>query len=243
MSEALEVHEVIGQGAFGVVHKGMWRNLTVAIKSMVLPLVRGKDEDKQHMAIMEAAMSSSLVHCNIVKTHHYTIKPIRDTPSTAPNYRFQPPIIAFQVQLILEYCDLGSLWSALHSKMFHQGSLLNYKATLEVAIDIAMGMEHLHKSNILHTDLKPGNILLQSSDDAKGLTAKIIDFGLSFSRLDSGESHVSNMYHGTRKFMAPEAHSSGKQSKAPTHLASPFTSCLPPPLLSRTSTLPFWSTK
>ena len=41
-------------------------------------------------------------------------------------------------------------------------------------IDVLRGLEHLHQNNILHRDLKPGNILI---DD--GTNAQISDFGLA----------------------------------------------------------------
>ena len=68
-----------------------------------------------------------------------------------------------QVQLVLEFCDLGSLQSQLDGGAFLLGPAAtadtaaatpNYLAVLEVASDVARGMLHLHNLDILHCDLK-----------------------------------------------------------------------------------------
>ena len=50
---------------FGKVYKGIWRGTIVAIKSMVLPKSAGLR--KERMAIMEAAISSALMHPNVLQ--------------------------------------------------------------------------------------------------------------------------------------------------------------------------------
>ncbi|KAK0211771.1 kinase-like domain-containing protein [Armillaria fumosa] len=69
-----------------------------------------------------------------------------------------------------------------------------------LALDITRGMEYLHKSSIVHGDLKGDNILI--SDDCR---AVIADFGISFvmgvtSFATSSSSHKG----GTVKWQAPE---------------------------------------
>ena len=69
-----------------------------------------------------------------------------------------------QVQLVLEFCDLGSLRSQLDAGAFLLGpasatvdaavAAPNYLAVLEVASDVARGMLHLHDLDIMHCDLK-----------------------------------------------------------------------------------------
>jgi hypothetical protein len=52
---------------FGKVYKGVWRGTTVAVKSLVLPSNMSGAQRRERMAFMEAAISSSLSHPNIVQ--------------------------------------------------------------------------------------------------------------------------------------------------------------------------------
>ncbi len=50
---------------FGKVHKGLWRGMEVAVRTMILPANMSGKEKRERMAVMEAAISSSLAHPNI----------------------------------------------------------------------------------------------------------------------------------------------------------------------------------
>ena len=181
-----------------------------------VPAAQNARDRRQVLALTELAISSVLLHPNIVKTHTYSIRPVRECPAAAPSdlfsskshgislssYLKQAPSW-FEIQIIMERMDLGSLrgaFSALKSAQPH-----NYRAVLDIALDVARGIQHLHSCNIIHADLKAPNVLLQSSSiEAKGCVAKIADFGLSLSKDDALSSHVPGFRHGTRSHMAPE---------------------------------------
>ncbi|KAG1661448.1 hypothetical protein FOA52_006811 [Chlamydomonas sp. UWO 241] len=122
----------------------------------------------------------------------------------------------YEVQLVLEYCDLGSLRENLDAGIFCDDEGLNYTAVLETAADVAKGMVHLHTHGVLHSDLKASNVMLRSGgSDGRGCVAKVVDFGLAITLdADSDQTHVSSMFHGTLTHMAPEVLMEGKQSKA-----------------------------
>ena len=152
---------------FGKVYKGQWQGRDVAFKSMILPTKMNGSEKKERMAIMEAAISSSLSCPNIVQTYTYTLTPVRDYRSNSsvnmsrasPSGTLPSPVAAsaFEVRIVLEFCDRGTLRHALSQRAFFlpDGSV-NYLAVLETAADISRGMAHLHAQGILHSDLKVG---------------------------------------------------------------------------------------
>jgi serine/threonine protein kinase len=54
-----------------------------------------------------------------------------------------------QVSLVLEYCDWGSVRTALDAgAFFAQDNSLNYAAILDTAADVAKAMLHLHKNHV-----------------------------------------------------------------------------------------------
>jgi len=64
---------------------------------------------------------------------------------------------------------------------------MNNKMVVSIGIDIAKGIYHLHKENILHCDLVARNLLV--IQNGNNLTIKIADFGLSH-KLKDDEIYV-----------------------------------------------------
>ena len=67
-----------------------------------------------------------------------------------------------------------------------------------VLYGIAAGLKYMHSYNVLHRDLKPGNILLDEN-----LEPKIADFGLS-KYVDPAKTREDTISPGSPEYMAPE---------------------------------------
>ncbi|KAG1656211.1 hypothetical protein FOA52_011341 [Chlamydomonas sp. UWO 241] len=81
------------------------------------------------------------------------------------------------------------------------------KTLLLTLIEVASALGYLHSLGVVHCDMKPPNVLLKSStNDARGFTAKVSDFGLSRVIDDDGAATTFPFNsHGTAAYVAPEA--------------------------------------
>ena len=82
---------------------------------------------------------------------------------------------------------------------------MSLKRSLEVVLQIAHALTHLHAHGIVHRDLKPENILLTAQGGVK-----VIDFGISVMHTDMGPQ-AKKRFLGTPVYMSPE------QQKDPVH--------------------------
>ncbi|CAI5512014.1 unnamed protein product [Closterium sp. Naga37s-1] len=91
-----------------------------------------------------------------------------------------------------EFMVGGSVYDYLHK---HRGSM-KLPMVLRVGMDVAKGMDFLHKNNIIHRDLKAANLLMDEND-----VVKVADFGVARVKANSG---VMTAETGTYRWMAPE---------------------------------------
>ena len=98
---------------------------------------------------------------------------------------------AVSTYIITELAPNKSLYDYLHVKK----ETPSLDQSLAWAQQVAGGMQHLHNNNVVHRDLKSGNILL-----GLGLLAKICDFGTARTMAKTAMT----TQKGTYRWMAPE---------------------------------------
>ncbi|XP_049936328.1 G-type lectin S-receptor-like serine/threonine-protein kinase At4g27290 [Nymphaea colorata] len=167
----------LGEGGYGPVYKGKLTNgQEVAVKRLSVTSRQGLKEFKN-----EVGLISKLQHRNLVKLSGFCLE-------------------KGEKLLIYEYMPNGSLDALL--KDAEDRIQLDWEKRSKIIIGIARGILYLHQDsrlNIIHRDLKAGNVLLDEQ-----LNPKISDFGLA--RIFSGVhgQATTSVVVGTYGYMAPE---------------------------------------
>jgi hypothetical protein len=125
-------------------------------------------------------------------------------PSNSLSKSLRPGM--YEIWAILEFADLGSMEDHVVKKNFlrHFDGTHDQESILRLLLDVARGMVELHKHTIIHTDLKPSNIMfVSSSTDPRGWVAKISDAGL-LPLLDLTLTYTSIRHHSRMQCLPPE---------------------------------------
>eukprot|EP00916_Digyalum_oweni_P004570 GHVL01008066.1.p1 GENE.GHVL01008066.1~~GHVL01008066.1.p1 ORF type:complete len:780 (+),score=155.61 GHVL01008066.1:94-2433(+) len=103
-----------------------------------------------------------------------------------------------RIYIIMEYCEFGDL-GTLIKRCRREGQWLNEDCIWKIFSQIVQALHECHTRNakILHRDLKPGNVFLDSN-----YQVKLGDFGLA--RVLSENSLFANTTVGTPYYMSPE---------------------------------------
>jgi WD40 repeat protein len=179
-----EVIETGGMGRVYIAHHKGW-NVKLAIKSPNEMML--SDRNNFARVLREANSWTELgLHPNIA--YCYYVRSIEDVP-----------------HIFVEYVDGGNLrqWIA-------EGKCIDYRVSLDLAIQFCHGMEHAHSKGMIHRDIKPENVLM-----TKDGVLKITDFGLvrAGAVIDDGKGTAGASgksmtrlgdVMGTEGFMAPE---------------------------------------
>ncbi|KAJ0038726.1 hypothetical protein Pint_23001 [Pistacia integerrima] len=181
----LIIEEVIGRGAYGSVHRGLYNGQEVAVKIIdwgeEVPRTRDKIAALRIAFKQEVSLWHNLNHPNITKFIGATMGLL--TPGKRSC-----------LSCVAEYLPGGTLRSYL---IKNRKKKLPFKIVIQLALDLARGLSYLHSKKIVHRDIKAENLLLN-----KNHALKITDFGVSrFQALNPKDMTGST---GTIGYMAPE---------------------------------------
>nr|GEV85113.1 probable serine/threonine-protein kinase PBL17 [Tanacetum cinerariifolium] len=167
-------NQVLGEGGFGIVYRGLINNMQVAIKELDPEGIQG---DREWLA--EIYYLGQLQHPNLVKLIGYCCE---------EDHRL----------LVYEYMASGSL----ENHLFHRVSAtLSWLKRMKIALHAAKGLAFLHDADrpVIYRDFKTSNILLDVD-----FNAKLSDFGLAKDGPMGDQTHVSTRVMGTYGYAAPE---------------------------------------
>jgi len=168
-----ELRSIIASGGMGTVYRAWDLMLQREVAVKMLKREMATDEEVLASFYREARASASLNHTNII--HIYTFDEADGQP-----------------YLVMELADTDSL-----DKMIDRHGRVDELRVLDVAIKIASALDTALKRNLLHRDIKPGNILFNADGEPK-----LVDFGLA--REAEDESADQAVIWGTPYYVAPE---------------------------------------
>ena len=198
------LHELLGWGRYGRVYRATWAGREVAIK-VGHPVRLTEDRDP----LQDAKLTESLQHVNVVKALKSIYRDIEAATGT-------PEVILVEPWFVMEYCDMGSLATAIKRNVFFQKNTNpTLNTILQTARDVTTGMAFLHDKGVLHGDLTCSNVLLvQDALDPRGFHVKVGDFGQAqtFSRWSKVTMDAD--VHGNVSHQPPEMLVNGTLSPA-----------------------------
>jgi serine/threonine protein kinase len=171
------IKDVIGLGGMGVVYKATdvkLPKLRVAIKA----LTNVDDPDTVARFLRETEVLSRLRSRHVVK--------ILGRGEISPGVPY----------FVMEFLEGQSLAALLGKER-----RLSMERTVEIGLQICLGLSACHQRSIIHRDLKPANIFLH--DEPEGEVVKLVDFGISVLPFASQITDL-NKVPGTLEYMSPE---------------------------------------
>ncbi|MHC1721271.1 MAG: Stk1 family PASTA domain-containing Ser/Thr kinase [Clostridiaceae bacterium] len=169
-----ELIEKIGEGGMSIVYKGKCQILNRYVSVKILKKEYSSDPDFLKKFKREATAVASLSDNNIVN--------IYDVGSEGDiNY------------IVMEYVKGQTL-----KQIIKQQGKLSTDEALKIGIQIGKALEHAHKNNIIHRDIKPHNVLVTSDG-----VLKVTDFGIAKSS-DSATITNASKVMGSAHYFSPE---------------------------------------
>ena len=173
-----EILREIGRGAMGVVYEARDPALdrTVALK-VIQPSIEGEAARVfEERFLAEARIAAALQHPGIVVVHDVGRDPATGTLFIA--------LELVRGQTLADLADAGPL---------------DWRTALQLVAQVARALHHAHRQGVVHRDVKPANIVMLPTGEAK-----VMDFGIA--RLESARQRLTTtgQFIGTPLYTAPE---------------------------------------
>jgi serine/threonine-protein kinase len=169
-----EILEHLGEGGMGVIYKARDTRLDRLVALKFLPRHLSWQDDANNRFIIEAQAASSLNHPNVCTIH--------EIGQAEDGRRF----------IAMAYYEGETLEERLEKGRVDRGE------AFRIARHIAEGLAAAHEKEIVHRDIKPGNVMI--TDRGR---AVILDFGIAKLVNRSGITKT-GLTVGTAAYMSPE---------------------------------------
>lgn len=168
---------LLGEGGMGKVY--LAHDIQLQRKVAIKDLINQPQNENVNHALNEARLLARVNHSNIIQIYN-----IIDENN--------------QISLVMEYFASKTL------SQFQQENHLTLIQKLALLQQLAAGLAHAHKNNVVHCDLKPSNILVNEQGQLK-----ITDFGIACLTTQEdyhkkGAEQSQQSEYGCLQFMSPE---------------------------------------
>jgi serine/threonine-protein kinase len=187
INDRFRIISVIARGGMGRVYRAEQVPLgrLVAIKTLDPRSGNSGEENDpqfQQRFFLEASVASKLQHPNTVTVFDYG--------RTADGVYF----------IAMELVEGRSLYQVIREE-----APMSAERTIHVAMQIARSLREAHRLDVIHRDLKPGNVLLTRHGDEEDFV-KVLDFGLVKHVESESEQELTKagLFMGSPKYMSPE---------------------------------------
>jgi serine/threonine protein kinase len=174
-----EIRRELGRGMMGVVYEAHDPSLgrTIALKTIHLGFaVSGEAQAAfEERFVTEARAAARLSHAGIVVVHD-----VGKDAETGTLY------------IALEYLPGATL-----DHLLAGGQHMDWRDAMRVVQRIAEALHHAHARGVIHRDVKPANVMILPSGEAK-----IMDFGIA--KVETSQLTAAGQFFGTPLYMSPE---------------------------------------
>lgn len=167
-----QITGMLGEGGMSQVFRAVDRNLGREVALKILHHSLSSDGALTTMFEREAKLTAAIVHPNVVKVY-----------SVGKEHGY--------FYIAMELLEAISLEQLIANK-----GALSESEVLGIALDVARGLRAAYTDQLIHRDIKPGNMLVTTDG-----TAKLVDFGLA---LQQGGEDVSEDLWATPFYVPPE---------------------------------------
>lgn len=167
-----EIVRILGEGGMGAVYEARDREVDRTVAFKIIRPDLANNPEILRMFKQELVLARQVTHRNVVRIYDL---------GSANGLRF----------ITMQFVEGTDLKSIIREK-----GKLSPEEAAKIAVQVCEGLEAAHKENVVHRDLKPQNIMV----DSEG-RAYVMDFGLAHSTASGGtKGHLL----GTPDYMSPE---------------------------------------